>query len=194
MLEDFASSGATSKKPLQETNQLITKLENTALKTKSQPNLTNETPKFPKKQISSDPNINTRTFYSSNLKENVSDTNLNRNRNTLVTSESSPKSPTKTLNIQQENFNMEIKFSSIDNIRLEVEVQERDDSDSDENDDSPMINRNKNNKDNNENDDKPAIREDAKKRLQRLGKLYSGKFYLFLILILSFGYTKKHCY
>ncbi|XP_017779672.1 PREDICTED: actin-binding protein anillin-like isoform X2 [Nicrophorus vespilloides] len=60
-----------------------------------------------------------------------------------------------TLNIVKDSLNLEIKVSSTDNVRVEVEI----DSDSD----------------NIENVATPIIREQAKSRLQRLGKLYSGE-------------------
>lgn len=181
-------AGETSKKPLQDTNQLLNKLENAQNLTKSQPNLS-ECPKIKPKDVSSDTNINKKTLYDTNFKENLSNPNLARISKsgcTLVATESSPQSPTKTLNIQQQNFNMEIKLTSSDNVRVEVEIEERDTSDT-ENDDNTVfpgiqkLNHKENNKPGNTDKDIAPIRDDAKKRLQRLGKLYSGKYFMFVI-------------
>lgn len=146
--EHYNIAGETPKKPFQQTNSLINQFE-----TRSQPNLS-ENEKTPNnKDIASDSNIYKKSLRGSEFKENFSETNLLKT--TKVLSETSI-SPTKTLNIQQDNFNMEIKLTSTDNVRVEVEIEERDESD------------------NEASIDKPVIREDAKKRLQRLGKLYSG--------------------
>lgn len=178
-LEEYLSeAGEISKRPLLEANQLISKIESNALLIKSQPNLNCESTKIAKKQISSDPCINKKTLYSK-FKENLSDTSLNKNsRSTLITSECSPKTPTKTLNIQQESFNMEIKVTSLDNIRVEVEVQEEDDSEEDsdvELQDTDVSGIKKIVEKKRENvEDHAPIRADSKKRLDRLGKLYSS--------------------
>ncbi|KRT82400.1 Pleckstrin homology domain containing protein [Oryctes borbonicus] len=74
----------------------------------------------------------------------------------------SPKPQLKTLNIQKENFNMEIKLISSDNVRVEVEIQE---SDSSDNESQP--NRMQDNV-------TPALREQAKHKLNKLGRLYAG--------------------
>ncbi|XP_018329848.1 anillin-like isoform X2 [Agrilus planipennis] len=81
----------------------------------------------------------------------------------------SPQAQLKTLNIQKENFNMEIKLSSTDNIRVEVEIEERNDNDEVfKNAENITVIENK------ASDEIPPLREDTKKRLQRLGKLFSG--------------------
>lgn len=177
--EHYNIAGETPKKPLQETNSLINKLENVNNLTKSQPNLSENKKVIPKKDISSDSDLFKKSLHSSHFKENVSDTNLNvypKSGSTKVLSENCPSSPTKTLNIQQDNFNMEIKLTSTDNVRVEVEIEERDENDDDLiNTDVPGICRIIH-KEDKEPDvkQKGVIREDAKKRLQRLGKLYSG--------------------
>lgn len=181
--EHYNLAGETPKKPLKDTNQLLNKLENANNLTKSQPNLT-DCPKIKSKAVASDSNINTKSLYNSDFKENVSEPNISKYAKqgcTLVATESSPKSPTKTLNIQQENFNMEIKLTSSDNVRVEVEIEEREGSDNDNDDNNAVfpgihkISHNENS-DKDAESNKPIIRADAKKRLQRLGKLYSGKY------------------
>lgn len=74
----------------------------------------------------------------------------------------SPKQQLKTLNIQKENFNMEIKLISSDNIRVEVEIQESDSSDKE---DGPSEN---------QDNSAPGLREHAKHKLKKLGRLYAG--------------------
>ncbi|KAF5297571.1 hypothetical protein FQR65_LT10002 [Abscondita terminalis] len=72
----------------------------------------------------------------------------------------------KTLNIQKENFNMEIKLCSTESVRVEVDFQEEEcDHESKENVNlSEQINEN----------NQGGLRDDAKMRLNRLGKLYAG--------------------
>lgn len=181
--EHYNVAGEGSKKPLKNSNQLLNKLESANL-TKSQPNLT-ECPKIKQKDISSDPSsINKKSLYNSNFKENLSDPNLARiSKSTLVSTEGSPRSPTKKLNIQQENFNMEIKLTSSDNVRVEVEIEERDASDGsdNENNDNEIAEKKIETEDIKKQEESTAfIREGSKKRLQRLGKLYSGKYYICL--------------
>lgn len=92
------------------------------------------------------------------LKENKSEGNIAKCSKTQVSSDmpGSPRNQLKTLNIQQEDFNMQIKVSSTENVRLEVEIKEDGDGDS--------------------KGETAGLREDAKHRLKRLGKLYAGKF------------------
>jgi actin-binding protein anillin len=70
---------------------------------------------------------------------------------------SSDFSSAKTLNIKNDNFNMEIKVSSAENVHVEVQIEEQNDFNSGEN---------------NQND--VGLSVDVKKRLNRLGKLYAG--------------------
>nr|XP_008200136.1 PREDICTED: actin-binding protein anillin isoform X2 [Tribolium castaneum] len=58
----------------------------------------------------------------------------------------------KSLNIQNDSFNMEIKVSSADNVHVEVQIEEQSDDDRSDG----------------------GLRQDAKNRLNRLGKLYAG--------------------
>lgn len=92
------------------------------------------------------------------LKENKSEGNIGRQNSKTHMSSDMPGSPMnklKTFNIKQEDFNMEIKVSSTENVRVEVQIEEE----------------NGENKGGNE---IPCLREDAKCRLKRLGKLYAG--------------------
>ncbi|KAJ3648680.1 hypothetical protein Zmor_020464 [Zophobas morio] len=73
---------------------------------------------------------------------------------TLVSSDFSSH---KTLNIQNDDFNMEIKVSSADNVRVEVQIEE------DNSQDSSQTEKNQG-----------GLRTNAKNRLDRLGKLYAG--------------------
>lgn len=77
----------------------------------------------------------------------------------------SPQPQLKTLNIQKENFNMEIKLISSENVRVEVEIQESDTSDNENNDggSSEII------------ETTPALRKHAIHKLKKLGRLYAGK-------------------
>lgn len=76
----------------------------------------------------------------------------------------SPQPQLKTLNIQKENFNMEIKLISSENVRVEVEIQESDTSDNENNDggSSEII------------ETTPALRKHAIHKLKKLGRLYAG--------------------
>lgn len=174
----FHNTNESPKTPLQEPNTILQKYENPSGLTKSQPNLS-ECNKLPRKETASDSNLNFKTqFYDPSMKENLSDSNLSKKSMTRVSSDLQihPQSPTKTLNIQKENFNMEIKLTSADNVRVEVEIEERDESEPE--DDSghsepqevPHIFVT----DESDSQNKTSIRPDVKNRLQRLGKLYSG--------------------
>lgn len=174
--EHFHNSNEIAKIPLQEPNTILQKYENPSGLAKSQPNLS-KCDKLPRKEIASDSNLNLKTqYYDSSMKENLSDSNLSKKSMTRVSSDMQihPQSPTKTLNIQKENFNMEIKLTSADNVRVEVEIEERDESDSEEPQEVPHIIVT----DENDSQDKPSIRPDVKNRLQRLGKLYSGNSFI----------------
>lgn len=128
------------------------------------PSFSNKGPK----ESFSDSNINSQISSTSPLRETNSDSNLLRfsrqNSRTRLSSDipGSPKTEIKTLNIQQNNFNMEIKVSSTENVRLEVEIGEQG---NDENLNSDLENT-KNNF---------GIRDESKKKFKQLGKLYSGK-------------------
>lgn len=176
----FHNTNESPKTPLQEPNTILQKYENPSGLTKSQPNLS-ECNKLPRKETASDSNLNFKTqFYDPSMKENLSDSNLSKKSMTRVSSDLQihPQSPTKTLNIQKENFNMEIKLTSADNVRVEVEIEERDESEPE--DDSghsepqevPHIFVT----DESDSQNKTSIRPDVKNRLQRLGKLYSGNY------------------
>lgn len=99
--------------------------------------------------------------FDSSLKENSSEGNIVRcvrqNSKTHVSSDmpGSPRNQLKTLNIQKDDFNMEIKVSSTENVRVEVQIEEKDGDDENVS-------------------ETPCLREDAKHRLKRLGKLYAG--------------------
>lgn len=86
-----------------------------------------------------------------------------QNSRTRVSSEmpASPKSQMKTLNIQQDNFNMEIKVTSTENVRVEVEIAETDDD--------------------NDTASDTGMRTESKSKLKRLGQLYGGKI-IFILL------------
>lgn len=140
---------------------------NDAQKTKSSshPSLS-EVKQLDKKEAVSEPSLNTKTGnYRSPLKENMSEGNISKyvrqNSKTLVSSDmpGSPQNQLKTLNIQRDDFNMEIKLTSSENVRVEVEIEEADDDTGE----------------NNENIERACLREDAKNRLNRLGRLYAGK-------------------
>lgn len=128
-----------------------------------------------KRESISDPNLNSQTYLSSSLKENNSEGNLSRfsrqNSKTRVSSEmpGSPNTQLKTLNIQQDNFNMEIKVTSSENIRVEVEIGEREGSE------SPNSNLGSPKSD-------CGLRNESKKRLKQLGKLYGGKFHIYIYI------------
>ncbi|CAG9861041.1 unnamed protein product [Phyllotreta striolata] len=103
------------------------------------------------------------TSADSPLKGVISEGNLTKftrqNSVTRVSSEmpASPKPLSKTLNIQQDNFNMEIKVTSSDNVRVQVEIAE-----TEENDDSE------------EASSDSGMRVESKSKLKRLGQLYAG--------------------
>lgn len=124
-----------------------------------------------KKAASSEPNLNETTKeneivpdckFDPVYKENLSEGNIpkfsRQNSKTRVSSNipGSPQSHLKTLNIQRDNFNMEIKLTSSENVRVEVEIEDQSDDDS-----GSHCSEN-------------GLREDAKNRLKRLGKLYAG--------------------
>lgn len=97
-------------------------------------------------------------------KENKSDSNLpsftRQNSRTRISSEvfGSPKGQSKTFNIQNENFNMEIKLTSTDNVRVEVEIAEGEDDVGS----------------NHGGNEESVLREESRNKLKRLGKLYAG--------------------
>lgn len=131
------------------------------IKSNSQPSLSNSK-LLSRKEVVSEPSLSTKTeIIQLPVAENISEGNIpNYNRHnskTLVSSDmpGSPQQP-KTLNIQRDDFNMEIKLTSSENVRVEVEIQETDDNDVEENNEGA------------------CLREDAKNRLKRLGKLYAG--------------------
>ncbi|KAJ8934598.1 hypothetical protein NQ314_013261 [Rhamnusium bicolor] len=151
MLEGYTGNEKT---PLREKNREV--------KTCSEPNLT-DVKKTNRKEIVSDSNISSNTqCFDTTIKENKFESNLPRftrqNSKTRVSSEipGSPNSQLKTLNIQKENFNMEIKVSSTDNIRVEVEIEEQDDSDT------------------GSTFSESGLRDESKSKLKRLGELYAG--------------------
>ncbi|VEN58116.1 unnamed protein product [Callosobruchus maculatus] len=157
MLENYPSSDALDKKPLKESNLNI-------VSSQSQANLSDtRTPQRVHKESLSDSNINIGKDHEMMLKENKSEGALTQfkrqNSKTRISSEigGSPNSKSKTLNIQQENFNMEIKVTSSENVRVEVEIA-GDDFES--------------NKDSNKSES--ALRDESKYKLKRLGKLYAG--------------------
>ncbi|KAJ8973922.1 hypothetical protein NQ317_001128 [Molorchus minor] len=134
--------------------------ENNDLKTNSEPNLTEV--KLIRKEALSEPDIRGRLDNNSNTsKENSLEGNspkiARQNSKTRVSSEfsGSPKTKLKT-NIQKDNFNMEIKLSSSDNVRLEVEIEEQVDSDTESC------------------TSESGLRDESKNKLKRLGKLYAG--------------------
>nr|CAI5823619.1 unnamed protein product [Callosobruchus analis] len=157
MLENYPSTEALDKKPLKESNL------NTA-SSQSQANLTDiKSPQRVHRESLSDSNINISKDHEMVLKENKSESALTQfkrqNSKTRISSEigGSPNAKSKTLNIQQDNFNMEIKVTSSDNVRVEVEVVGNDFG---------------NNKDSNKSES--ALRDESKFKLKRLGKLYAG--------------------
>lgn len=119
------------------------------------------------RESSSDSNLNSHTCLSSPLRENVSDCDLPRfsrqNSRTRVSSDipGSPKTQLKTLNIQQDNFNMEIKVTSTEDVRVEIEIGEQEESQiSHNNFGSPKSD--------------CGLRDESKKKFKQLGKLYAG--------------------
>lgn len=131
-----------------------------------------------KRESFSDSNLSSKTPCSSPLRENNSDCNLPRfskqNSKTRVSSDipGSPKTQLKTLNIQQNNFNMEIKVTSTENVRVEVEIDEGSESSQSELK-SPKT--------------ESGLRIESKKRLNQLGKLYAGKLYVLMNLATLFS-------
>ncbi|KAK5647362.1 hypothetical protein RI129_002254 [Pyrocoelia pectoralis] len=118
----------------------------------------------------SDPVLCTKSLPDNNLgTETKSEGNLvsmvRQNSKTRISSNitGSPQSLMKTFNIQKENFNMEIKLSSTENVRVEVEFQDENEEGK-ENIQSVDVS----------NNNQVGLRDDAKMRLQRLGKLYAG--------------------
>lgn len=112
------------------------------------------------------------------LKQSVSEGNLNsklvkQNSLTRISSEitGSPNKQSNVLNIQKDNFNMEIKLSSVDNVRVQVEFQESDEFGTEEKENYEMC---LEKEDDESSGSVPALRENSKKRLQRLGALYAG--------------------
>lgn len=105
------------------------------------------------------------------IKETTSEGNIPkfvRQNSTTRISSDMPGSPKqlKTLNIQRDNFNMEIKVSSADNVRLEVEIEDRDDDDGD----------GKENFSKSDGDGTVGLRENTRSCLNRLGKLCGCKY------------------
>ena len=99
----------------------------------------------------------------------------NSHKFTKVSSDMPGSSPSqlKTLNIQDNDINMEIKFVAAENVRVEVEIRkedsdrESDDGNSGDNHNAPL-----------NNGVESGLREQAKYRLKKLGKLYAGSFTL----------------
>lgn len=107
------------------------------------------------------------TYLETALNENILENNVPRfsrqNSRTKVSSDipGSPKTQLKTLNIQQDNFNMEIKVTSTEDVRVEVEIGEKECSENlSDNIESPKSD--------------CGLRDESKKRLKQLGKLYGG--------------------
>lgn len=116
----------------------------------------------------SDSNLNF-TCLSSPLRENVAECDLPRfsrqNSRTRVSSDipGSPKTQLKTLNIQQDNFNMEIKVTSTEDVRVEIEIGEQEESQVPKyNPESPKSD--------------CGLRDESKKKFKQLGKLYAGNY------------------
>lgn len=118
---------------------------------------------------SSEPNLHRQspkktptTNNKSSSEGNISNLRSARQNTTRVSSQimsASPHSP-KTLNIHNENFNMEIKVHSADHVRVEVEIEEHEEDEEVDGDETDQF--------------EGGLRPDAKKRLNRLGKLYGG--------------------
>lgn len=119
-----------------------------------------------KKESLSDSNLTQtkETCLNSPLRENNSEGNLpkfsRQNSRTRVSSDipGSPKTQLKTLNIQQDNFNMEIKVTSTEDVRVEIEIGEQEQNGGG----SPKGD--------------CGLRNESKKMLKQLGKLYAGKY------------------
>ncbi|XP_030762791.1 anillin-like isoform X2 [Sitophilus oryzae] len=146
--------GEAKSHPLRETN-------------KSEPNLTKVTA-IPPKEIHSEGNL----AALSNKEDSLSMLNSTyttkfhrQNSVTRISSdvEGSPNNNmlTKTLNIQKDDFNMEIKVKSAENVRVEVEIEERENEENIE-------------RFSNHNEENAGLREESRNRLKRLGKLYAG--------------------
>ncbi|XP_044739105.1 anillin-like isoform X2 [Chrysoperla carnea] len=179
----------------------------------SQPNIPTENSrnldeisKLKRKEVHSDSILSHQTY---SVKENVERLNTacsKTSSTTRISSEipgkNSPKFTHKTFNVQKENFEMEIKFNSPDDVRVEVEIVsdcENDDKDSkagssqslsskknlsvgkDSKSASTQSLSSKKNPSDSENDDKDSkssnqslsSRKDVKSRLKQLGKLYT---------------------
>ncbi|XP_018566415.1 anillin-like isoform X2 [Anoplophora glabripennis] len=152
MLEGYSNNDKT---PFRESNKEI------KTTSRSEPNLrsvkcTN------RKEIVSDSVLDTATDIREKIRENKIETSTakftRQNSTTRVSSDipGSPQSQLKTLNIQKENFNMEIKLTATENVRVEVEIEEKDDSDTG----STVSD--------------GGLRDESKSKLKRLGKLYAG--------------------
>lgn len=146
--------------------------ETNKIKSHSQPIISDTVKDKSRKEVVSDTCLLKNSSYD-DLKENNSEGNIARyirqNSKTRVSSDmpGSPLSQTKTLNIQKDNFNMEIKLCSSENVRVQVEIEEQSDDDNGncENSDVACV-----------------IREESKDKLKRMGKLYSGMFFLEFLL------------
>lgn len=117
-----------------------------------------------KKEIS-DSGLILHTHSNSGEKDSEADLSrfLKHNSKTRVSSDipGSPKAQLKTLNIQQENFNMEIKVTSTEDVRVEIEIGEQDCEIKESNLGGNKLD--------------CGLRDKSKKTLKQLGKLYSGK-------------------
>lgn len=128
----------------------------------SQPNLTDIKSSVGRKEIVSDPNV-----YGKSSKEN-SEGNFIRQNSTTISSNipGSPSPQLKTFNIKKDDINMEIKLFSSEEVRLEVEIAEKSSSEGEEGENEAEERSNC--------PKKNIISQQAKNKLQRLGKLYSG--------------------
>lgn len=106
-------------------------------------------PRCSKPTALSQPNLNLSVSPKKNNFLTKSEGNLRQNTTTHISSDFTSH---KSLNIQNDAFNMEIKVSSADNIHVEVQIEECDDE-----------------------TNGGGLRQDAKNRLNRLGKLYAGR-------------------
>ncbi|KAJ8910491.1 hypothetical protein NQ315_012338 [Exocentrus adspersus] len=152
MLEGYP---AGDKAPLRENNA--------DLKATSEPNLRNVKETVNPKEAVSDSALNKVSSACDTTKENKPETSVNKftrqNSTTRVSSElpGSPQPLSKTLNIQRDNFNMEIKLTSADNVRVEVEIEDQ----SDHSDAGSSLS-------------EGSLRDESKSKLKRLGRLYAG--------------------
>lgn len=132
----------------------------------------------------SDPSLHVNVKDAGQIKETMSEgdiTKFVRQNSTTRISSDMPGSPQqlKTLNIQRNNFNMEIKVSSEDNVRLEVEIEHRDDDDEDgEGKENFSTDKNEG--------DGVGLRENTRSRLNRLGKLCGCKCFDILSSLYTF--------